>query len=377
MSPGMDAAWPWLPTLFGGRQIGALDAFHRRLGAGRLSSSCISSMVLLAGPINEVRSMITGWYRLPERRRAEHERDAALLTRRRLLGPARWRRRPAAVGCDRLSASPGFRSLLHGRRGAAPCASQRLIGGGRRWRGNIAGRDVAAYSAPTATPIRADRRLPPARGGGFADWTLAVDGLVRRPLALSLAALALPQRAQITRHDCVEGWSAIGKWQGPPLGAAARKWRGCCRQARYLVFHCADRSAAAPYYESIDLVDALPPADDPRLGDERAAAARRPTARRCACGSSASWATSTPSTSCASRRARAWRGLRRQGRLLSRRASRRPGAESGQAPTGRHRRQRRQNPDRRLLQGPGPDPVPRQDPPDRRQGGQQGRRHHR
>ena len=45
-----------------------------------------------------------------------------------------------------------------------------------------------------------------------------IHGLVRRPLALPLAALqALEQRTQITRHDCVEGWSAIGKWSGTPL----------------------------------------------------------------------------------------------------------------------------------------------------------------
>ena len=48
--------------------------------------------------------------------------------------------------------------------------------------------------------------------GGFADWRLKVDGLVERPLSLSLDQLkALPQRTQITRHDCVEGWSAIGQ----------------------------------------------------------------------------------------------------------------------------------------------------------------------
>ncbi|MFX5813274.1 molybdopterin-dependent oxidoreductase, partial [Acinetobacter baumannii] len=53
----------------------------------------------------------------------------------------------------------------------------------------------------------------------FADWKLRVDGLVNRPLDISLAQLkALPNRTQITRHDCVEGWSAIGKWQGPMLG---------------------------------------------------------------------------------------------------------------------------------------------------------------
>jgi DMSO/TMAO reductase YedYZ molybdopterin-dependent catalytic subunit len=57
----------------------------------------------------------------------------------------------------------------------------------------------------------------------FADWRLQVGGLVQRPLSLSLTQLrSLPQRAQITRHDCVEGWSAIGKWQGPRLETVLR-----------------------------------------------------------------------------------------------------------------------------------------------------------
>ena len=52
----------------------------------------------------------------------------------------------------------------------------------------------------------------------FAGWALAVTGLVQRPLSLSLAQLrAMPARTQITRHDCVEGWSAIGGGPAPGL----------------------------------------------------------------------------------------------------------------------------------------------------------------
>ncbi|QNE31962.1 molybdopterin-dependent oxidoreductase [Sphingomonas sp. NBWT7] len=97
------------------------------------------------------------------------------------------------------------------------------------------------------------------RAGNFADWRLAVGGMVARPLSFSLKDLgALPQRAQITRHDCVEGWSAIGKWQGPRLGDVL-KAAGMRDGARYIVFTCADLYGGAPYYESIDLVDAFHP----------------------------------------------------------------------------------------------------------------------
>jgi DMSO/TMAO reductase YedYZ molybdopterin-dependent catalytic subunit len=94
---------------------------------------------------------------------------------------------------------------------------------------------------------------------GFADWSLQVGGLVERPLTLPLAALkAFPQRTQITRHDCVEGWSAIGQWTGPRLGPILDLAR-LMPQARYIVFHCADLYRGRPYYESIDLVDAFHP----------------------------------------------------------------------------------------------------------------------
>jgi DMSO/TMAO reductase YedYZ molybdopterin-dependent catalytic subunit len=100
--------------------------------------------------------------------------------------------------------------------------------------------------------------------GKFADWRLVVNGLVRQPLSLSLADLKrLPARTQITRHDCVEGWSAIGKWTGVPL-APVLQAAGLTETARYVVFHCADElektlDGSGVYYESIDLVDAFHP----------------------------------------------------------------------------------------------------------------------
>ena len=76
----------------------------------------------------------------------------------------------------------------------------------------------------------------------------------------SLADLrALAARTQITRHDCVEGWSAIGQWTGVPLGEVL-KAAGLAANARYIVFHCADNlDGQGLYYESIDLFDAFHP----------------------------------------------------------------------------------------------------------------------
>ena len=101
------------------------------------------------------------------------------------------------------------------------------------------------------------------RAGGFADYRLEVGGLVERPLSLSLADLrARPSRTQITKHDCVEGWTAIGQWTGIRLETLLDE-AGLKPEARFIVFHCFDaltQTEDGPrYYESIDLIDARHP----------------------------------------------------------------------------------------------------------------------
>ena len=101
------------------------------------------------------------------------------------------------------------------------------------------------------------------RNGGFADYRLVIDGLVDRPLSLSLNDLRTrPSRTQITKHDCVEGWTAIGEWTGVRLETLLDE-AGLRPEARYIVFHCFDaltQTEDGPrYYESIDLVDACHP----------------------------------------------------------------------------------------------------------------------
>jgi thiosulfate reductase cytochrome b subunit len=67
MSPGLNAAFPWLVELFAGRQTAR--SLHFLCAAGLvLFFVAHIVMVVLAGPINEIRSMLTGWYRLPQER---------------------------------------------------------------------------------------------------------------------------------------------------------------------------------------------------------------------------------------------------------------------------------------------------------------------
>lgn len=160
-------------------------------------------------------------------------------------------------GCDRLNQNEGFRDGLKGATGLNQRVHRLLVGDSLAREFSEA--DISPVFKPNGSTAVADPAYRANLAQGFANWALRIDGLVRQPLMLPLGALkAIPQRSQITRHDCVEGWSAIGKWQGPQLGAVLAL-AGLLPEARYAVFHCADVLEGAPYYESIDLVEAFHP----------------------------------------------------------------------------------------------------------------------
>jgi DMSO/TMAO reductase YedYZ molybdopterin-dependent catalytic subunit len=169
----------------------------------------------------------------------------------------------SVAACDRITRAPRIVDLLDKAEGLTR-RSQRLI---------LSGQPLAReYSLKDLSPVfKANGTMRPQspdylalETDNFASWRLTIDGLVHRPLSLSLAQLrALPARTQITRHDCVEGWSAIGQWTGVPLRGLLSA-AGLLPDARYIVFHCADDLAPSTdgsgrYYESIDLFDAFHP----------------------------------------------------------------------------------------------------------------------
>ena len=91
--------------------------------------------------------------------------------------------------------------------------------------------------------------------GGFADWRLAVDGMVAHPASFSLAELkTFPSRSHITMIGCEEGWTYIAEWTGVPLSHILDV-TGALPQARYVVY----RSVQPDWWESIDMADALHP----------------------------------------------------------------------------------------------------------------------
>jgi DMSO/TMAO reductase YedYZ molybdopterin-dependent catalytic subunit len=163
------------------------------------------------------------------------------------------------AACQRLSQSEWFPKVL-GTGETASSAALRLVAGRKAMAQEFSPGDLSPTfrSNGMAEPDSDEyRRLAAA---GFAQYRLVVDGLVERRIELSLDELrALPSRTQITRHDCVEGWSAIGKWKGTRLAAVldAAQPRP---EARYVVFHCADPWEGGDlYYESIDFDDAYHP----------------------------------------------------------------------------------------------------------------------
>jgi len=172
------------------------------------------------------------------------------------------------ISADKLTQSSAFERVLAYAQVWTRESQRFLLSGGALAREYPAS-DISAHFRANGTVHPAGEAYAQALAEGFAHWTLQIGGLVARPLALTLAELrALPARTQVTRHDCVEGWSAIGGWTGAPLGLLLRA-AGVLPGAKYAVFYCADVLGGEPakggaqspgqYYESLALVDAFHP----------------------------------------------------------------------------------------------------------------------
>jgi DMSO/TMAO reductase YedYZ molybdopterin-dependent catalytic subunit len=165
--------------------------------------------------------------------------------------------------CTKLSQSPQVNRTLD--------AAETLT---RRVQGGLLGRTALAQEFPASAisrDFRANGSTSPDSdeyhqhvANGFKDWRIEIGGLVEHPLSLSMDDLrAAASRTQITRHDCVEGWSCIAKWKGARLAPLLEQAR-LKPQAKYLALFCADTleltlDGAGDYYETIRLDDAFHP----------------------------------------------------------------------------------------------------------------------
>jgi DMSO/TMAO reductase YedYZ molybdopterin-dependent catalytic subunit len=169
----------------------------------------------------------------------------------------------ALTGCDELSTKPWVREVLSSAE-QLTIRAQRLVLSQDSLAREFSEKDITQAFRANGTKMPSDPAYRALVEQGFANWTLPVGGLVEKPASFSLAELrAMPSRTQITRHDCVEGWSCIGKWKGVPLAHVLERVV-LKPEARYLVFTCADTleqtlDGTGRYYESIGLEDAFHP----------------------------------------------------------------------------------------------------------------------
>ena len=188
--------------------------------------------------------------------------DRTLSSRRRFLARALGATGALLLaGCERLSQSEWFPKVLAAGERISE-AAQTLVTGRKAMAQEFAEADLSPTFRSNGTAEPDSEAYGALAAKGFADYKLEVGGLVASPRHFSLGELrALESRTQITRHDCVEGWSAIGKWKGAKLSAVLDAVKAK-PEARYVVFYCADPMAddgTDLYYESIDMDDAWHP----------------------------------------------------------------------------------------------------------------------
>jgi len=164
-------------------------------------------------------------------------------------------------GCDALSRTEWFPKVLATGE-TLNRAVQGIVAPRRAMAQEFGGADLSPGFRSNGTSMPRNAAYRALAAGAFEEYRLDVGGLVEKPITLSLGELrALPSRTQITRHDCVEGWSAIGKWKGARLSSLLEAVRPK-PEARFVMFYCADPMEAdgtSPYYESIDMDDAFHP----------------------------------------------------------------------------------------------------------------------
>jgi len=161
------------------------------------------------------------------------------------------------------SLSIGALSLLAGCELTDDDRVQRVLGAMSRWNDGVQGwlfdpkRLAAEFPESAITnpfPFNAYYGEDEVRTIDGAAYKLELAGMIREKKPWTLPELyALPQVSQVTRHICVEGWSAIGKWSGVRFSEFLGRI-GADLTAKYVGFQCAD-----DYYGSIDMATALHP----------------------------------------------------------------------------------------------------------------------
>ena len=185
------------------------------------------------------------------------------ISRRRFLTGAAVASTAPLAGCFDFAGSGEVREFLASANDFT-YRVQRFLIGGDHLAPTYSQSEIRQAMRPNGTTDPQDDDYTAMTANAFADYRLLIDGLVDTPKSFTLAQIRnMPARSQITRHDCVEGWSVIAKWTGTQLSGMLDQV-GVKANAKYLIFECFDtmeQSFTGPikYYESIDLSAARHP----------------------------------------------------------------------------------------------------------------------
>lgn len=245
MSPAFIARFPWYPKLFGGRQ--AARSLH-----------FIGLMTLVAYTL--VHLTLVAIVHFPE-----DIGDMVLGSTDPNVALALWIASIVLIGVVLFHIWATVYTLRHQRRFQIHATAfveplMRFLFGGLRSRQQYDKEQISPYFHVNGYPPESKTYTKQAEDQ-FTEWRMTIGGLVERPLVLSLADLrALPKQEQITKHNCIQGWSAVAEWGGVRMSTILEMCKPL-PQARYVVFHAFPQEEYAPlaYYEIVTLDEVRDP----------------------------------------------------------------------------------------------------------------------
>lgn len=241
MSPAVGARFPRYASLFGGHQA-ARSLHFLTLIAFAAFTIVHTVLVAVHDPVRLLGAMVLGEPQADAARVAVAAAAALLVVIGANVAADAWSRRApraAQLALDAATAAP------------------------RRWLGRLRfrdrpGRRISPYFRVNGTPPLADPVYGALARDGFAAYRLEVTGRVGRPASFSLDELrGLPARTQLSRHVCIQGWTAVGEWTGVRVRDVLARCEPLAG-ARYVAFHGFDEKSetdAQPpgrYYEIIE-----------------------------------------------------------------------------------------------------------------------------
>ncbi len=252
MSPSISARFPWYMRFFGGRQA-ARSVHFLCLCAFLLFFAVHLAMVIAHGEISEMALIVLG---------DVHDVHGAVGLMVGLTGLAGI----VMIHVVATRYSLRYPRLVQQRTQALTDPLRRALFGHGRSVQQYASSEISAHFRVNGRPP-ADASYEAMTRDQFASFVLEVDGLVEQPLRLTLPELRRwPKHTQITKHCCIQGWSAIASWSGVSMGDIVRRCRPHAT-ARYIVFYALDdKSTSEPdpagpgcFYGTIDIALASHP----------------------------------------------------------------------------------------------------------------------